>query len=206
MLVAIFSKYWWFQTKWFTRLLELIQLYKQNPLENIFIFKTISHPLAKKKKDPLQTYYYFHKLAAASLVGRVADLASMWQAFRHAPKTFLKTYKPSGDPQACRKNLWHACCKLGRSRCCKLVWYFIERGTRLNGHLPNFGSLMVHVFVILCKYTGWPPKNRTVDTVDFSELCSDQQLSISPCWIEHLFLFIITPRSSNVVENFLFYE
>ena len=26
-------------------------------------------------------------------------------------------------------------------------------------------------------YTGWPPKNGTVDTVDFSGLCSDQQLS-----------------------------
>ena len=27
-------------------------------------------------------------------------------------------------------------------------------------------------------YTGWPNKNGTVDTVDFSGLCSDQQLSI----------------------------
>ena len=41
-------------------------------------------------------------------------------------------------------------------------------------------------------YTGWPKKNGTVD--------------FSPCWIEHLFLIIITPRSSNLVENFLFYE
>ena len=64
-------------------------------------------------------------------------------------------------------------------------------------------------------YTGWPPpppppkkkkKNGTVDTVDFSGLCSDQQLFVSPCWIEHLFLIIITQRSSNLVENFLFYE
>ena len=28
----------------------------------------------------------------------------------------------------------------------------------------------------------------------------------SPCWIEHLFLIKIRPRSSNLVENFLFYE
>ena len=59
-------------------------------------------------------------------------------------------------------------------------------------------------------YTGWPPpqkkKNGTVDTVDFSGLYSDQQLFVSPCWIEHLFLITITPRSSNLVENFLFYE
>ena len=27
-------------------------------------------------------------------------------------------------------------------------------------------------------YTGWPRKNGTVDTVDFSELCSDHQLSL----------------------------
>ena len=40
----------------------------------------------------------------------------------------------------------------------------------------------------------------------FLGLCSGQQLSFSPCWIEHLVLIIITPRSSNVVENFLFYE
>ena len=28
--------------------------------------------------------------------------------------------------------------------------------------------------------------------------------NFSPCWIEHLFLIIITPRSSNLVENCLF--
>ena len=33
-MYAIFSENWWFQTKRFTGLLELIQLYKQNPLEN----------------------------------------------------------------------------------------------------------------------------------------------------------------------------
>ena len=52
-------------------------------------------------------------------------------------------------------------------------------------------------------YTRWPPKNGIVD---FSGLCSDQQLSFSPCWIEHLSLIVITPRTSNLVENFLFYE
>ena len=56
------------------------------------------------------------------------------------------------------------------------------------------------------EHTGWPRNNGTVDTVDFSGLCSNQQLFSSPCWIEHLFPIIITPRSSNLVENFLFYE
>ena len=55
-------------------------------------------------------------------------------------------------------------------------------------------------------YTGWPRNNGTVDTVDFSELCSNQQLFSLPSWIEHLFHVIITRRSSNLVENFLFYE
>ena len=35
---AIFSENWWFQTKRFTGLLELVQLFKQNPLEKFFIF------------------------------------------------------------------------------------------------------------------------------------------------------------------------
>ena len=36
-------------------------------------------------------------------------------------------------------------------------------------------------------YTGWPKKTETVDKVAFSGLCSDQQLSFSPCWIEASF-------------------
>ena len=32
------------------------------------------------------------------------------------------------------------------------------------------------------------------------------KLFSSPCWKEHLFPIIITSRSSNLVENFLFYE
>ena len=54
--------------------------------------------------------------------------------------------------------------------------------------------------------TGWPPKNGTVDTVDFSGLALINSYLFSPCWIEHIFLIIITPRSSKLVENFLFYE
>ena len=47
-------------------------------------------------------------------------------------------------------------------------------------------------------------KNRTVDTVDYSGLSSDQQLSFSLCWIEHLFLIIMTPRSSIWLRTFYF--
>ena len=55
----------------------------------------------------------------------------------------------------------------------------------------NFDSLKSGLYRVA------PPKNGTVDTVDFSGLCSVQQLFFSPYWIEHLFLIIITPRSSN---------
>ena len=53
---------------------------------------------------------------------------------------------------------------------------------------------------------GGPKKNGTVDTVDFQDFALINSYLFSPCWIEHLFLIIITPRSSNLVENFLFYE
>ena len=52
-------------------------------------------------------------------------------------------------------------------------------------------------------YTGWPKNNGTVDFQDFALINS---YIFSPCWIEHHFLVIITPRSLNLVENFLFYE
>ena len=58
-------------------------------------------------------------------------------------------------------------------------------------------------FAIKFSLVGGPKKNGTVD---FLGLCSDKQLFISPCWIEHLFLIIMTPRSSNLVENVLLYE
>ena len=58
-------------------------------------------------------------------------------------------------------------------------------------------------FAINFSLVGGPPKN---ETVDFLGLCSDEQLIFSPCWIEHLFLIIVTPSSSNLVENVLFYE
>ena len=43
--------------------------------------------------------------------------------------------------------------------------------------LINPSSWRVHIMSHTHVYTGWPTKNGTVDTVDFSGLCSDQQLS-----------------------------
>ena len=57
-------------------------------------------------------------------------------------------------------------------------------------------------------YTGWPNKNRNSRYSRFFRtlLAINSYLFSPPCWIEHLFLMITTPRSSNLVENFLFYE
>ena len=51
--------------------------------------------------------------------------------------------------------------------------------------------------------TGCPKNNGTVNFQDFALINS---YLFSPCWIEHLFLFIITPRSFNLVKKFLLYE
>ena len=74
----------------------------------------------------------------------------------------------------------------------KLSWklfilWVISYGLSFSGFAINF--LLV----------GGPRKNGTVN---FLELCSDEQLFFSPCWIEHLFLIIMTPRESNLVEYF----
>ena len=49
-------------------------------------------------------------------------------------------------------------------------------------------------------------KERNCRYSRFSGLCSNQQLISSLCWIEHIFPIIITSRSSNLIENFSFYE
>ena len=53
---------------------------------------------------------------------------------------------------------------------------------RVNPTIVNVGtelwsSSTFTVCIYGSLYTGWPTKNGTVDTVDFSGLCSDQQLS-----------------------------
>ena len=50
----------WFQTKRFTGLLELVQRYKQNPLENILIFTTYqNYTLALMSKISLKIVFNF---------------------------------------------------------------------------------------------------------------------------------------------------
>ena len=61
-------------------------------------------------------------------------------------------------------------------------------------------------YTLMSDYTGWPRINGTVDTVDFQDFALINKLISSLCWIEHLFPIIITSRSSNLIENFSFYE
>ena len=44
-------------------------------------------------------------------------------------------------------------------------------------------------------FSGKTSPKKTRNNQIFLGLCSDQQLSFSPCWIEHLFFIMITPRS-----------
>ena len=52
---------------------------------------------------------------------------------------------------------------------------------------------------------GVPPKTEQSIQSIFQDFALINSYLFSPSWIEHLFL-IITPRSSNLVENYLFYE
>ena len=86
----------------------------------------------------------------------------------------------------------------------RMIFYSIL-GFRFLTRVP-MGNNYLPVWALFYAYTGWPRNNGTVDTVYFSGLCCNQNLFSSPFWIEHLFPIIITPRSSDLVENFLFYE
>ena len=118
---------------------------------------------------------------------------------------------------------WKSACQRA-SRATKLGNFFAFIRTK-TPHLPMFELKLTNnmtcfsvtlfniqfsfpciILLMTWHYTGWPRNNGTVDTVDFSGLCSNQQLISSLCWIEHLFSIIITSRSSNLVENFSFYE
>ena len=70
---------------------------------------------------------------------------------------------------------------------------------RVHTFVYTFNRGMEHYSSLTVDYTGWPPNNGTVDTVDFALINSYVFL---PCWIEHLFLIKTTPRSLNLVENF----
>ena len=52
---------------------------------------------------------------------------------------------------------------------------------------------------------GGPKTEQSIQSI-FQDFALINIFLFSPCWIEHLFLIILTPRSSNLVENFLFYE
>ena len=73
-------------------------------------------------------------------------------------------------------------------------------------NLGEINNIILYCKIIMVHNTGWPEKKRNSRYSRFSGLCSNQQLSFSPCWREHLFLNILTPRSSNLVKNSLFYK
>ena len=93
--------------------------------------------------------------------------------------------------------------------------------------LPGSRRTAVYVIIIIIPYvfctfliwlyTGCPPppkkkkttttnNNKTTEQSIFQDFALINSYLFSPCWIEHLFLIMITPRSSNLVDSFLFYE
>ena len=82
-LFAIFSKYWWFQTKRFTRLLEFIKLYKQNSLEIslFFIFTT------------------YQNYTSALMVIHVVTYGTICCQFEWWNKGFMQNYQQIPNPQ-----------------------------------------------------------------------------------------------------------
>ena len=73
-----------------------------------------------------------------------------------------------------------------------------------------FGTVRVHVrgiggLILPSRYAPIPGGPEITEQ-SIQSIFRTLQLFSSPCWIEHLFPIIITPRSSNLVENFLFYE
>ena len=55
-------------------------------------------------------------------------------------------------------------------------------------YIHTYIHTYIHVYITGAYTRWWPKKNGTVDTVDFSGLCSDQVIIFQPCWIEHLFV------------------
>ena len=89
-------------------------------------------------------------------------------------------------------NIWEICLKPS------ILWEICQKNNIVKTCISR-RSIKIPFSVSSIVYTGWPQKNGAVN---FVGLCSYQQFSFSPCWIEHLFLIIITPRSSNLDENF----
>ena len=78
-------------------------------------------------------------------------------------------------------------------------FYFLIAEYGISMKIFEAMTLSTHLFAYIL---GGPQKTEQLIFQDFALINS---YLFSPCWIEHLFL-IITPRSSNLVENFLFYE
>ena len=76
----------------------------------------------------------------------------------------------------------------------------------INNYFKRVNCFWPKAKPLLCLLYRVAQKERNSRYSRFSGLCSNQQFLSSLCWIEHLFPIIITSRSSNLVENLLFYE
>ena len=70
------------------------------------------------------------------------------------------------------------------------------------GHQNTNGNICT----VIETYAGWPTKTEQSMQSIFQDFALINSYLFSTCWIEHHFLIILAPRSSNLVENSLFYE
>ena len=72
--------------------------------------------------------------------------------------------------------------------------------------MKTWASYYSYSLALVIPIPGGPIKTEQSIQSIFQDFALINSYLISLCWIEHLSLIIITPRSSNLVENFLFYE
>ena len=70
----------------------------------------------------------------------------------------------------------------------------------------KINQLKILVLQVIWNIPGGPMKTEQSIQSVFQDFALINSYLFSPCWIEHLFRIIITPRSSNLLENFLIYE
>ena len=82
----------------------------------------------------------------------------------------------------------------------------IEWDVAISWQLQNLRGCFGVYVAVTGSIPGGPIKTEQLIQSIFHNFALISSYLFSPCWIEHLFLITITPRSSNLVENFLFYE
>ena len=72
-------------------------------------------------------------------------------------------------------------------------------------NLLNVFDVYKLLYMQTCKLHLYRVANNKTEQSIFQDFALINSYLFSPCWIEHLFLIIITPRSSYLVESFFYF-